>query len=285
LIILPEMVLALNIPEYHAAFTHCLQLHVSLTSWKEIEMFRRVLLAGAVLLLNIGLSQAQTKYETDNVRLFQTFFQDVPIAELPYGEGFFQYSAFDGDVSSIDLAVLAGIPVADKIQIAGGLGFRSVDVPGGGESGITDLAISGRYHVLPGPTAISVGALATLPIGSEEVFEGTFDFSAFGSLRHHLPSSLVITSTFALEFIEVKTGRDSDRDTGALIAGGLVYPFPSGLNLVTELNIRTKGDYVLLTGALDYKLQSGGRVRGGIGIGLDDGAPNFAIRGGYFLEF
>ncbi len=258
-------------------------------------MFRRVLLVGAALLLSIGLSQAQTKYETDNVRLFQTFFQDAPMAENPYGEGFFQYSAFDGEVSSIDLAVQAGFPVAPKIQLAGGLGFRSIDFPGGSQSGITDLTISGRYHVLPGPTAISVGALATLPIGSDEIGESTFDFSGFGSLRHHLTSGFVITGTFALEFIEVETIRfnprtgqtqkDSNRDTGALIAGGLVYPFPSGLNLVTELNIRTEGDFVLLTGGLDYKLKSGGRVRGGIGIGLDDSAPNFAIRGGYFLEF
>ncbi len=262
-------------------------------------MFRRVLLVGAALLLNISSSQAQTKYETDNVRLFQTFFQDTPIAENPYGEGFFQYSAYDGDVSSIDLAVLAGIPVAPQIQLTGGLGFRSIDLPAGAaqgsQSGITDLVISGRYHVMPGPTAISVGALATLPIGSEDINEGTFDFSAFGSLRHNLPSGFVITGTFGLEFNEVKTTRfnfntgrtetDSNRDTAALLAGGMIYPFPSGLNLVTELNIRTEGDYVLLSGGLDYKLQSGGRVRGGIGIGLDDGAPNFTIRGGYFLEF
>jgi hypothetical protein len=262
-------------------------------------MFRRVFFVVVALFFSINLSQAQTKYETDNVNLFQTFFQDAPIAENPYGEGFFQYSAFEGDVSSIDLAVLAGVPVAPKIQLTGGLGFRSIDLPAGAgkgsESGITDLAVSGRYLVLPGPTAISVGALMTLPIGSEDVEEGTFDFSGFGSLRHHLPSGFVITGTFALEFNEVKTIRvntrtgkteeDSEHDTAALIAGGLIYPFPSGLNLVTELNIRTEGDYVLLTGGLDYKLQSGGRVRGGIGIGLDDLAPNFAIRGGYFLEF
>lgn len=260
-------------------------------------MFRRVLLIGAALLLNIGLSQAQTKYETDNVRLFQTFFQDTPVSELPYGEGFFQYSAFDGEVSSIDLALQAGVPLTNEIQLTGGLGFRSIDLPSGAakgsESGITDLAISGRYLVLPGPTAVAVGALMTLPIGSEDIGEGSFDFSGFGSLRHHLPSGLVITSTFGLEFYEVKNASDNprtdkfedDRKTGALIAGGLVYPFPSGLNLVSELNIRTEGDYVLLSGGLDYKLQSGGRIRGGIGIGLDDGAPNFSIRGGYFLEF
>lgn len=61
---------------------------------EEIQMLRRVLLVGAALLLNVGLSQAQTKYETDNVRLFQTFFQDAPIAENPYGEGFFSIFSF-----------------------------------------------------------------------------------------------------------------------------------------------------------------------------------------------
>ncbi len=261
-------------------------------------MIRRVLLVVAVLLLSLSLSQAQTKYETDNVRLFQTFFQDAPIAENTYGEGFFQYSTFDNDVSSIDLAVQAGFPVASKFQLAGGLGFRSLDLPSGAgddQSGITDLAISGRYLVLPGPTTISVGALATLPIGSEDIGENNFDFSGFGSLRHHLPSGLVITSTFALEFVETKTvevnpltgsaSEGSEHDTQALIAGGLLYPFPSGLNLVGELNIRTKGEYALLSGGLDYKLKSSGRIRGSIGLGLDDGAPNFAIRGGYFLEF
>jgi Putative MetA-pathway of phenol degradation len=259
-------------------------------------MFRRVLLVGAALLLNIGLSQAQTTYETDNVQLFQTFYQDTPIAELPYGEGFFQYSAFDGNVSSIDLSVQGGLPVSSDIQVAGGLGFRSLDIPGGSQSGITDLTVSGRYQVLPGLTAISVGALATLPIGSKDIGENTFDFNIFGSLRHHLPSRLVITGTLALESDEVKTIKSvnpltgsvttgSDRNTAFLLAGGIIYPLPSGVNVVGELDIRTKGQYVLLTGGLDYKLKTGGRIRGGIGIGLDDGAPNFVIRGGYFLAF
>ncbi len=259
-------------------------------------MSRRILLVVMVLLFSFSLSQAQTTYETDNVQLFQTFYQDTPIADLPYGEGFFQYSAFDGSVSSIDLSVQGGLPVSSEFQMAGGLGFRSFDIPGGSQSGITDLAVSGRYQVAPGPTAISVGALATLPIGSKDIGENTFDFSFFGSLRHHLPSRLVITATLALESNEVKTIKSvnpltgsvttgTDRNTAFLLAGGIIYPLPSGVNVVSELDIRTEGQYVLLTGGLDYKLQSGGRLRGDIGIGLDDGAPNFTIRGGYFLEF
>jgi hypothetical protein len=51
------------------------------------------------------------------------------------------------------------------------------------------------------------------------------------------------------------------------------------------LSIRTEGDYILLSGGVDYPMKSGGRLRGALGLGLDDGAPNFALRGGYYLGF
>lgn len=245
-------------------------------------MIRRLMLMAAVLLLSANLSRAQNKNETGEVRLFQTFFEDVPIATAPYGEGFFQYADFDGDLSIIDIAVQAAFPVAPNFQIGGALGFersslgKSVD-----QSGLTDLLISGRYNVLPGPTAISIGALMTLPIGSEDVGRGNFNFSGFGALRQSLASGLVLTGALALEFIE----QFNDRKTGLLIAGGVIAPLANGLNLVSELNLRSRYDYALLTGGVDYALDIGGRIRGGIGLGLDNGAPNFIIRGGYFLGF
>jgi hypothetical protein len=257
-------------------------------------MLRRIMFIAIALGLSFNFSRAQETNATDEVRLFQNFFQDAPIAVNPYGEGFFQYSTYDGDLSSIDLAVQGALPVADKLQLGGGLGFRSIspDV-GDSQSGISDLLVSGRYNVMPGPTAISIGALATLPIGSEDIGESTFDFSTFGSLRHYLPSGVALTGTVGLEFNEIKIFRfnpitgdveeDSERNTGVLIGGGVIYPTSSGLNLVGELDIRTEGDYIFLTGAVDYMLQTGGRLRGGIGIGLDDGAPNFSLRAGYFI--
>ncbi|MDZ7289845.1 MAG: transporter [candidate division KSB1 bacterium] len=259
-------------------------------------MIRRILLVAVILGLSFNLSQAQNTYKADEVRLFQTFFQDTPIAAKPYGEGFFQYSNYD-KLSSIDLAVQAAMPVADKIQVGGALGFRNLSPEvGDSQSGITDLLVSGRYNIMPGPTAISVGAFATLPIGSEDIGESSFDFSGFGSIRHHLPSGLAITGTLGLEFIETVSGakidfttgevkKETKHESGLLIAGGVIYPTKSGLNIVGELNIRTEGDYAFLTGALDYMLKSGGRVRGGIGIGLDNGAPDFALRAGYYLGF
>lgn len=248
-------------------------------------MMRRLL--GVVSMLGFSFSMALAQDKTDEVNLFQTFFQDATIAKTPYGEGLFQFSDYD-NASTIDLAVQAGLPVAPQFQITGGLGFRnlSFDVPAGSNidnssSGITDMLISGRYNVVQGPTPITVGGLITLPIGSEDIGESSFDFSGFGSLRHALQGGAVITSTVALEFIE--TG--PNRDTSLLLAGGVIYPSANNLNWVGELNIRTEGNYILLSGGVDYLMASGGRLRGGLGLGLDDGAPNFQLRAGYLLGF
>lgn len=237
----------------------------------------------AALMLSASLSFAQVK--TDNVNLVQTFFQDAVIAKSAYGEGFLQFSDYDGGFSSIDIAVQGGFPLAPKFQLSGGIGFRNVS-NGKSQSGISDLAASGRYLVVSGPTAIAVGGLLTLPIGDEDIGEGSLDFSFFGSLRHPLPSGFVITGSLALEFLEYKNiAGESDHNNGLLLAGGFIYPMKSGLSLVTELNIRTEGDYILLSGGLDYPMKSGGRLRGALGLGLDDGAPNFALRGGYYFGF
>jgi len=238
----------------------------------------------ATLMISSSFSLGLAQYKTDGVGLFQTFFEDAPIVNSPNVEGFFFYGDADNR-SAINLMAQAAFPVAPKIQVGGALGFTSLSFDGGGdESGLTDLAVSGRLNVMPGPTAISVGSSITLPIGSEDIEEGHFNFSLFGSLRHNLPTGMALTGTAGLEFIEVggARGTKSQRESGLLLAGGVIYPMPSGLSLVGELNIHTEGDKALLTGAVDYALQGAGRIRGGIGIGLDDNSPDIALRVGYF---
>lgn len=251
---------------------------------------RRVL----VLLCALCASLSFAQEKTDNVNLVQTFFQDATIAPSAYGEGFAQFSDYDGGFSSVDIAVQTAFPISPKFQLGGGIGFRNFS-NGTSQSGITDLAASGRYLVVSGPTSVAVGGLVTLPIGSEDIGEGDLDFSIFGALRHPLRSGIVITGGLSLEFYETKSfsyntrtnqiEESSDYENGLLLAGGFIYPMSRSLNLVTELNIRTEGDYILLSGGLDHPLSSGGRLRGALGLGLDDGAPNFVLRGGYYLGF
>ncbi|MGH7496793.1 MAG: hypothetical protein ACREOO_30955 [bacterium] len=248
-------------------------------------MFRPARLVPGVLALLATLANAQDT--ADNVNLFQTYFQDATIAKSINGEGFFQYGTYN-NFSIIDLAAQSAFPVSPRFQVGGAWAFESVSPDqGDSQNGVTDIAVSGRYQVVQGKTPVAIGALFTLPVGSEEIGDGNFNFGFFGSLRHDVESSpIVLAGTFGLDFVEsAGLGGNSDRNTSVLIAGSVIYPMRSGLGLVFEINMRPDDDYALLSGGLDYPLRGGGRVRGALGLGLDDAAPDFAFRLGYALGF
>ncbi len=69
----------------------------------------------------------------------------------------------------------------------------------------------------------------------------------------------------------------ADRETALLLGGGIIHQINTQLTFVGELNLVTEGEFGMISGGLDYKLQSGGRLRGTLGLGIDDGAPDLAI--------
>jgi hypothetical protein len=246
-------------------------------------MFRRMMVVVALVLWSIDISRAQNpnqnKTQTDQVALFQTFFEDAPIAADFYWEGFFQYLAFEGDISTIDLAAQGAFPVGPQTQVGGAWAFRNISP---GNSGLTDLVVSGRHNISQAPAAISIGALMTLPIGSKDIDESNFNFSGFGALRYPLVSGQVLTGALGLEFVE----QGSAREAGLLLAGGVIVPAGTDLHFIGEINIRSRSDYALISGGVDYVLQGiGGKIRGALGLGVDAGAPDFAFHAGYFLGF
>lgn len=245
-------------------------------------MFHRMMIA-VVVLWSFDPSYAQNpnqnKTQTDQIALFQTFFEDAPIAADFYWEGFFQYLEFSGGISAFDVAAQGAFPVGPQTQIGGAWAFRNISP---GSNGLTDLVVSGRHNVLQTPMALSVGAALTLPLGSEDIGQSNFNFSGFGALRYPLVSGQVLTGALGLEFIE----QGGSREAGLLLAGGVIVPAATDLHVIGEINIRSRIDYALLTGGVDYVLPAvGGKLRGAIGIGLDDAAPDFALRAGYFMGF
>lgn len=247
----------------------------------------------------------------DNVRLFQSFFYDAPIAQTGYVEGGLQFSDYDF-ASILGLGGQGGYPINEKIEVGASLQFLNWSPEeGDGQSGLSDLGAYGRYNVMNnGQTNFSAGAMITLPIGSEDVGQGNLNFGAFGAMRHALENGMIITGTIGLNFYETKTYEEGDFTQGYFdpntgewvppvytegeekteyenylnIGGGVIYPVNDMLNVVGELTFRSEGDYMMLSGGGDYVMGSG-RVRGALGIGLDDGAPDLMIMGGYIIAF
>ncbi len=237
---------------------------------------------GSFIFGQVALAGTVTK---DEVRFFDHFHRDAARSAGSYVEGNIGYARFDHpDVTTTHFGARGGIPLAPRFELGLGGGFINVDPDGGGnESGLTDLDIVGKYHLgRRGSNRITVGGSLTLPIGDEDVGEGNADIGFFGAIRHPLGGSTVIMGSAGLNF-EERGGED--RESSLHLGGGLIYRVDGRLHLLGELGMDTEGDRMLLTAGADYLAQSGGRLRGAVSLGLDDGSPDFMLRGGYLVRF
>ena len=222
---------------------------------------------------------AQDAVKSD-VHLFQTFLRDAPISSSGYGEFGVSYLKYDF-LSQTSLGLQGGYPVTDKIEIDVGLGFLFMSPDfGDSRSGLSDIAVTGRYLILEDNKNLSAGGYLTLPVGSNDLWgQNRFNFGAFAAIRQPLNEKLVFSGVLGLDFVEI----GNDHDAAVLISIGSIYGINEQLNVVGELKFQSRVDYVLLSGGADYALNEKGRIRGALGFGLDDGAPDFMIMGSYLL--
>jgi len=247
----------------------------------------------AMCLFGTGFVFAQNTL--DDVHLFQNFLRDATITKTMYGEGGIEYDDYEyGSIMTI--GVEGGYPVKPELEVNARFGYINVSPEeGDGESGLSDLTVSGRYMLSPNKTKLAAGGYVTLPIGEEKIQQQKLNFGAFGALRHPLDNGMVITGTVGLDFLEKTTTQfnettfefeeETEYDNSFVLAGGAIYPYSDQINIVGELMMKTEVDYMMLSAAVDYKLQMGSKVRAMLGIGLDDGAPDLAIMATFLHAF
>lgn len=261
---------------------------------------KRTLFTALFLIVFVMASFAQGNL--DDVHLFQNFFRDATIASNPYGEGYVNYSSYEYG-SMFDLAAQGGFGINPKLEVNANLGFRSFSPEvGDGSSGLTDLLASGRYLISDNNgLRIAAGGFLTLPIGSEDIGQSKLNFGAFGAARYGLSNGMVLTGTLGLDFYETTTytggsynwltgeytepKEKTEYKTSLAFAAGLIYPFSDVMAIVGEFMIKTDVDYGMLSGGVDYKLNKSARVRGVLGLGIDDGAPDVMLQVGYLMSF
>ncbi len=138
----------------------------------------------------------------DDVHLFQTFFRDARIAEAAYGQATLGFSDFDG-ANVTNLGVAGAIPIHPQFEIGSSIAFLNIDpTVGNGESGLSDLRMTGRYHFQSrNGTKITAGGFLTLPIGKDDIGQGEINLGVFGAVRHPLAARTVLTGTLSLDFL------------------------------------------------------------------------------------
>ncbi len=237
----------------------------------------------AVLFQSSAFGKPNTQ---DHIHLFQTFFEDAAMVKSSYGQASLRFSDFDY-ASTVFLPVQVVFPTGQYYHLNFGVeaGFLSIDPEvGDGNSGLTDLKFVGRYNFPTGATKVAAGGYVTLPIGSEDVGQSQLNIGGFGAVRHPLMNELTLTGTLMLEFVE-QAGTEDDREASLLFAFGAIYEVEPRLHLIGEINLKTGLDYGLLSFGADYVVSKQGSLRGVLGLGLDDAAPDVSLQVGYHHYF
>lgn len=233
----------------------------------------------------------------DITRPFIRYIEDAGFPEKMYGEGVFQYQAYDG-ANAILFGVQDDYRVSPLMVVGGRFGFMSWSPDeGDGESGLVDLDVFGKYLLMDGPTTkMAAGVLLNLPIGSDKILgNSTFDIEAFGAMRYAL-EKMVILGNFGFRLngdYEIDTGFgtfDVDGELSILFGGGMLYPVNENVTITGEFTFETErydgaDGPIQLTPGVDYTLASGLKLRGALALGLSDGAPDFMLQAGAAKNF
>lgn len=232
----------------------------------------------ALLLLFQSPSVAQNS-TMDDVRLFQSFFRDAPIASDPYVEGLGTYSNVELG-STVRAGIQGGYGLTPDIEITTGVYYLNFNFDGfANEAGLADIPVYARYSFTDEETKISGGAYATIPVGDEIIGQENLDFGFFGAIRHPASDEVVVTGTLGVDFLDTSLEREASLNLGA----GVIYAATQDLSVVSELRIQSDLDYSALSGGVDYKLKDLARLRANLLLGVDDGAPDYGLTGGILV--
>lgn len=234
---------------------------------------KRVALLSVVLCAVLSQA-ARAQNVLDDVFLLRSTEQDARVASAPWLDGRLFHNVFETSSYSY-LGVRAGLPISPKLETALGLDyFRSSSDFTDGTSGLTDLFVYGKYNFSRQATRLSTGAFVTVPIGSEEIGEGDVDVGIFVAARHPLNERTAVTGKVSLDYFRIA---DDDSDPSFRFHGGLIRRVSERVAVLGEVLVSTAVTTAELSAGVDYGLTQAGRLRGAVGMGLNDKSSDLSF--------
>ncbi len=242
----------------------------------------------------------------DDRRFVQLFIQDAALVENGWIEGQVRLQTLSNDDDVFRIGPLVAFSPIDKLEFGARLDFIDRDVtegngdPGRSESGIGDTTAWAKWQFFHNPVQFTVGVEVFLPTGNEDDYlgSGEFDFGFFGAVRKNLEDAY-LTGHFGFRVNGDSTvdGNDLEGDTSIFLGGGVMFPIHERFSLSGELRVETER-YDNDLGAVPHSdsaidLTVGGywyatkrsTVRGGVALGLEDGAPDWQFIAGYAWHY
>ena len=166
--------------------------------------------------------------------------------------------------------------VAPSVEVGGRFGWAGVSPDNGSsESSFGDLDLFARYRLpVDFPGTLAAGTEVRLPTGSADAGQDNTFVRIFGALRQDMAGAFTFTANLAFEYLEFL----GDDRNGIAIGLGSLIPISESLTMIVEFDLKTSYDYAVFTGGVDYELPPGGHLRGAVGIGLNDEAPDVELQ-------
>lgn len=259
----------------------------------------------AALAVAPALAQGQTQTGTQpeskissQDRFYLSFAEDPALAQRQWWEirGELANGGKDNPFDAIIARFNFAIQPIKGLELGGNVGFGTTDAPRGLEdgNGATDLDVYGKWNFgTRGGTSFAAGVIATVPTGDDSVGLGydAFGMKAFGSVRHDF-GNMVLVADAGIRFTGDGrvAGASLNGKTSASVAGGVLFPIAPKFSLLAEGLFETArfdqtDTDARLLGGINWRPAPNGVVRGAIGFGLTDFAPDFQVLAGYAFTF
>lgn len=227
-------------------------------------------------------------------RFFLAFAEEAAVARSQWWEG--QVEFLGGNAQDVFVGdFVMALQLYKNLEIGGRVGFGSSSASDGGPdgTGATDLDAWGKYLFRVGSLDVAAGALLSVPTGDDSAGLGDdgFDLEFFGSVAHRGPR-FVLAGQAGIRFNGDGTFRqvDYDGDTSLLLGGGILFPVTDVFTVIGELRYESSrvergDDDFRVLGGVHWRTTGTAVVRGAVGAGLTDGAPDFQVLLSYAWTF
>ncbi len=251
-----------------------------------------------------ALSPAQT---SPNTRLYQRPEWDGAVVTGPWLRGELRYQHWDlahlSSANALCVGPTFALPISDsRAELGGRFWLISFDPDGGdNETNLSDIDLWGKYQLIDDPFLLSIGALTTLPTGNDKIVvprsTGEFNLEFFTGLRAYLTDIFAVIGHAGFRFNSDADVKYSDEPRGSLdgkvsagFGGGVLFEAAPQLDIMVELNYESERyrhahSDTELTGMMEYNLTENLSLSGGLGIGLDNSAPEIELIFGLTTQF
>jgi hypothetical protein len=256
----------------------------------------RLGLVSMALALASGVAWAGPSGSAADARLLLRFAEDGAVVRQAWTEAGFSWDRFAGGKDARFIAnvafrygrdVEAGmvVPVLHRSRSADDLLFGSEVDEGFSTTGFGDLVLYGKYRVVRSPFDLTVGATCVLPLadGDSGLTSGALQGSGFVGLRKRFSAVTLAGHAGFTVSEDARYGEKAEGLVAATLGFGALVPIAPMWVLVTELDyagaeFEADGVSSRALLGLDWRPMSTLVVRGGVGAGLSDAAPDvFAI--------